>query len=66
MPLDLFYDKVQDRGQKIVSFEDKIQYQSDEVVMKFILQLIKFSIKITRFWHFDFENCIFLQLYAKK
>ena len=36
-PLDLFYDKVQDRGQKIRSFEDKIQCQSDKVVMKFIL-----------------------------
>ena len=65
------YDKVQERDQKTMSFEDKIHGSFNIKVIKllqiFILQLIKFSIKINHcFWHFDFGNGIFLQLYTKK
>ena len=65
------YDKVQERDQKTVSFEDKIHGSFNIKVIKllqiFILWLIKFSIKINHcFWHFDFEDGTFLQLYTPK
>ena len=55
--------KSQDKGQKIVTFEDKIRGAFNIKVIKlskFTLQLIKFSIKIYRFWHFEIANDIFL------
>ena len=43
-----------------------LEYQSGKVVLKDILLLIKISIEINHhFWHFDFKNGIFLQLYTK-
>ena len=63
----------QDKGQKIVSFEGKIDGAFNimsafniKVVTKFTWKLIKFSIKINHcLWHFDFEKKCFTIIYQK-